>query len=118
MGQMLFEVLAADQTTSLISWRLQERKNNWKYITSSNYQSQRQVERHSAVSAGDLMSVCVCVCVCVSLSVCVCVCVCVHIVFHILFHYGLSQNFEFNSLYYIVGPCCLLIFFYLFCFHK
>ena len=29
-----------------------------------------------------------------------------HAVFPILFHYGLSQNNEYNSLCYTVGPCC------------
>ena len=36
------------------------------------------------------------------IRVCVCVCVCVcthmHILFHILFHYGLSQDTEYSSL--------------------
>ena len=27
--------------------------------------------------------------------------------FYILFHYGLSYNIEYSSLYYTVGPCCL-----------
>ena len=31
------------------------------------------------------------------------------ILFHILFHYGLSQNIEYISLCYTVGPCCLSI---------
>ena len=31
------------------------------------------------------------------------------ILFHILFHHGLSQDAEYNSLSYIVGPCCLSI---------
>jgi len=26
--------------------------------------------------------------------------------FYILFHYGLSQNIEYSSLCYTVGPCC------------
>ena len=29
--------------------------------------------------------------------------------FHILFHYGLSQDIEYSSLCYTVGPCCLSI---------
>ena len=30
-------------------------------------------------------------------------------IFHILFHYGFSQNIEYSSPYYTVGPCCLFI---------
>ena len=30
-----------------------------------------------------------------------------HSSFHILFHYGLSQDIEYSSLCYTVGPCCL-----------
>ena len=30
-------------------------------------------------------------------------------IFHILFHYGLSQDIKDSSLCYIVGPCCLSI---------
>ena len=29
--------------------------------------------------------------------------------FHILFYYGLSQDIEYSSLCYAVGPCCLCI---------
>ena len=29
--------------------------------------------------------------------------------FNILFHYGLSQDIEYSSLCYTVGPCCLSI---------
>ena len=29
-----------------------------------------------------------------------------HILFHILFHCGLSQGIEYSSLCYTVGPCC------------
>ena len=32
-----------------------------------------------------------------------------HIVFHILFHYGLSQDIGYHSLCYAAGPCCLSI---------
>ena len=32
-----------------------------------------------------------------------------YILFHILFHYGLSQDTECSSLCYTVGPCCLSI---------
>ena len=32
-----------------------------------------------------------------------------YILFHILFHYGLSQDIEYSSLCYPVGPCWLLI---------
>ena len=32
-----------------------------------------------------------------------------YILFHILFHYGLSQDMEYSSLCYTVGPCCLSI---------
>ena len=40
--------------------------------------------------------------------------VCVHIIFHI-FHYGLSQDIEYSSLYYTVGPCCLSVLFTIAC---
>ena len=43
-----------------------------------------------------------------------CVCVCIHILFHILSHYGLSENIEYNSLCYRVGPCCLSNYIYWF----
>ena len=32
-----------------------------------------------------------------------------HVLFHSLFCYGLSQDIEYSSLCYIVGPCCLCI---------
>ena len=32
-----------------------------------------------------------------------------HILFYILFHYGLSQGIEYSSLCYAVGPCCFSI---------
>ena len=32
-----------------------------------------------------------------------------HILFNILFHYDLSQNIDYSSLCYMVGPCCLSI---------
>ena len=32
-----------------------------------------------------------------------------HILFDILFHYSLSQDIEYSSLYYMVGPCGLFI---------
>ena len=35
--------------------------------------------------------------------------------FHILFHYDFSQDIEYTSLCYTVGPCCLSIL-YIFCF--
>ena len=31
----------------------------------------------------------------------------IYILFHILFHYGLSQDTEYSSLCYTVGHCCL-----------
>ena len=31
----------------------------------------------------------------------------IHILFHILFHYGLLQDIEYSSLCYTVGPCWL-----------
>ena len=34
---------------------------------------------------------------------------CMYIPFHILFHYSLSQDIEYSSLCYAVGPCCLSI---------
>ena len=45
---------------------------------------------------------------CYSLA-CVCVCVYTHVLFFILFHYGLSQDTEHSPLCYTVGPCCLPI---------
>ena len=33
----------------------------------------------------------------------------IYILFHILFHYGLSQDIEYSSLCSTVGPCCLPI---------
>ena len=33
----------------------------------------------------------------------------VYILFQILFHYRLLQDFEYSSLCYTVGPCCLSI---------
>ena len=33
----------------------------------------------------------------------------IYILFHILFHYGLSQDIKYSSLCYIIGPCCLSI---------
>ena len=33
----------------------------------------------------------------------------IYILFHMLFHYGLSQDIEYRSLCYTVGPCCLSI---------
>ena len=33
----------------------------------------------------------------------------IYILSHILFHYGLSQDIEYSSLCYTVGPCCLSI---------
>ena len=35
-----------------------------------------------------------------------------YIFLHILFHYGLSQDVEYSSLWYKVGPCCLMHFIY------
>ena len=32
-----------------------------------------------------------------------------YILFRILFHYGLSQDIEYSSLYYTVRPCYLFI---------
>ena len=31
----------------------------------------------------------------------------IYVFFHILFHYGLSQDTEYRSLCYVLGPCCL-----------
>ena len=39
----------------------------------------------------------------------------VYILVHILFHYSLSQDIEYNSLGYIVGPCCLSILYVVVC---
>ena len=35
--------------------------------------------------------------------------------FHILFHYGLSQDIEYSSLCYTAGPCCLSILYIIVC---
>ena len=35
------------------------------------------------------------------------ICTDTHILFNILFHYGLSQDIKDSSLSYTVGPCCL-----------
>ena len=35
--------------------------------------------------------------------------------FHILFHYGLSQDIEYSFLCYTVGPCCLSILYIIVC---
>ena len=40
-------------------------------------------------------------------SIHVCVCVCVYTLFQIRFCCGLSQDTEYSSLCYAVGPCCL-----------
>ena len=39
----------------------------------------------------------------------------VYILFHILSHYGLSQDIEYSSLGYTVGPCCLSILYIIVC---
>ena len=39
----------------------------------------------------------------------------IYILFHILFHYGISQEIEYSSLCYTVGPCCLSILYILVC---
>ena len=36
-------------------------------------------------------------------------CTYIYILFHTLFHCGLSQDIEYSSLCYAVGPCCLSI---------
>ena len=38
-----------------------------------------------------------------------------YICLHILFHWGLSQNIEYNSLCSTVGPCCLSILYIIVC---
>ena len=35
--------------------------------------------------------------------------------FYIIFHYGLSQDIEYSSLCYLVGPCCLSILYVILC---
>ena len=47
----------------------------------------------------------------VCVHVCLCVCVCIQI----LFSYRLSQNIEYRSLCYMVGPCGLPILYTLVC---
>ena len=39
----------------------------------------------------------------------------IHIHFQILFHYGLSQDIEYSSLCYTVGPCCLSLLYKVVC---
>ena len=39
----------------------------------------------------------------------------IYILFHILFHYGLSQDIEYSSLCYTVGPCCSSILYIIVC---
>ena len=39
----------------------------------------------------------------------------IDILFHILFHFGLSQDIEYSSLCYTVGPCCLSILYVIVC---
>ena len=36
---------------------------------------------------------------------------------YILFHYGLSQDIQYSSLCYTVGPCCLSILYIIVCYH-
>ena len=51
-------------------------------------------------------------CVCTYIYMCVCVCVCVHIyiyiIFHIIFHYDLSQDIACSSPCYVVQRLCYL----------
>ena len=42
-------------------------------------------------------------------------CIYIHILFHILSHYGLSQDMEHGSLCYTIGPCFLSISYLLVC---
>ena len=42
----------------------------------------------------------------------------IYILFHILFHYGLSQDIEYSSLCYTVGPCCLSIPYVIVCIYQ
>ena len=39
----------------------------------------------------------------------------IHILFYILFHYSLSQDTEYSSIFYTVGPCCLSILYIIIC---
>ena len=39
----------------------------------------------------------------------------IYILFKILFHYGLSQDIEYSSLGYTIGPCCLSILYIVVC---
>ena len=36
--------------------------------------------------------------------------VCIHILFQILFHYSLSQDIDYSSLCYTVGPCLSILY--------
>ena len=39
----------------------------------------------------------------------------IYILFYILFHYGLSQDIDYSSLCYMVGPCYLSILYIIVC---
>ena len=39
----------------------------------------------------------------------------IYILFHILFHDGLSQGIEYSCLCYTIGPCCLSILYIIVC---
>ena len=39
----------------------------------------------------------------------------IYVLFHILFHYGLSQDIEYSSLCFTVGPCCLSVLYIIVC---
>ena len=41
-----------------------------------------------------------------------------YILFHTLFHYGKSQDIEYNSLYYTIRSCYLSILYVIVCFYK
>ena len=39
----------------------------------------------------------------------------IYILFHTLFHYGLSQDIEYSSPCYTIGPCCLSVLYKILC---
>ena len=42
----------------------------------------------------------------------------IYVLFYILFHYGLSQDTEYSSLCYTVGPCGLSILYVIVCIYQ
>ena len=51
----------------------------------------------------------------ISLSLSIYIYIHTHMYFQILFHYGLSQDTEYSSLCFTVGPCCLSLIYKVLC---